>query len=564
MTRLTCPSSQPPPNNLAPLSLRAQRSNLSVIALLLFLLVSACSPAAAGSSSAPMPPAARSTAAPAPVPGGTFVRAMTSEPATLDPQGAPNSGLSLIVPYLFDTLVVPDPNNNLVPLLADSWQVAPDGKSISMKLKSGVTFHDGTPFNAEAVRFTFQRFKDTGTKSPIYGGVQQIAGIEVVDDLDVRFTFKEPTANFWSTIAMPYAGIISPDSARKVQAGQGQLAGTGPFVLDQWKAGESITLRRNAAYRWGSTLTQNRAAPYLDTLVFKLIPEAATQLAALEAGEVDAIFINQPDHRARLQKNPAVQVQDTVLNSLIYLGFNCKQPPFDDPRVRQALSLAVDKPAIVDLALGGIGMVADAPLPPSLPGYDASLKSDALPYDVTQAQARLADAGFVRTAAGWERAGTLLKGVLLTSNRAPNDTIAALLQSQLKAIGVPVEIRTLDSKAVMDATAAGQFDLLLWRYDWNDADALNIYLGSDRIGSTNRVAYANPAVDSLLARGAHELDPAARKRLYVEAQQLILRDAPWQPLYVPLDVLAFSKRIAGIRVGFMGRVLLNDAYVVGQ
>ena len=167
------------------------------------------------------------------------------------------------------------------------------------------------------------------------------------------------------------------------------------------------------------------------------------------------------------------------------------------------LAHAVNKDEILSLALGGVGIKAFAPLPPTLPGFDASLAQHELGYDPAKAQALLAEAGFAKGGDGtWTKDGQALKGALLTSNRAPNDAIATLLQSQLKAIGVPVEIQQLDSKAVMEATAAGKFDLLLWRYDWNDPDALNIYLGSDRIGSTNRVAYSNPAVDELLAQGA--------------------------------------------------------------
>ena len=122
-------------------------------------------------------------------------------------------GLSLVMPYIFDTLVVRDIDNSVHPLLAESWEVSEDGKAVTFKLKEGVIFHDGTPFNAEAVRYNFERFKEVGTRSPIYGGVIQIAGVEAVDDLTVRFTFDQPAANFWSTISMPYAGIISPASA---------------------------------------------------------------------------------------------------------------------------------------------------------------------------------------------------------------------------------------------------------------------------------------------------------------------------------------------------------------
>lgn len=538
------------------------------LGLLTIIFFAGCAPTENRSTTTiPTSLASQSTIVPANTPsGGTLIRAMTSEPASIDPQGAATSGLSLVTPYLFDTLVVRGTDNKLAPLLAESWQVSDDGKTITVKLKAGVTFHDGTPMNAEAVRFTFQRFKETGTKSPIYGGIQQIDGIQVVDDLTVRFSFEEPTANFWSTITMPYAGIISPASASQVAAtGKGYLVGTGPFTLAEWKTGQFITLKRNPDYNWGAPITQNRAAPYLDAMIFKVIPEAATQLAALETGEVDAIFINQPDHRAKLQNNPNVQLVETELNSLVYFAFNCNKLPFNDARVRRALSYAIDKDAIVKIALGGVGKVASTFLPPTLPGYDASLKTNELGYNPKQAQAALKEAGFSQSASGaWEKDGQVLKGLLITSNRAPNDSIAALLQAQLKAIGVAVEIQQLDSKAVTDATAAGKFDFLVYRYDWNDPDALNIYLGSDRIGSTNRAAYSNPAVDKLFAQAAREIDEVKRAQLYKQAQQLIMADAPWQPLYIPVDVMAFSKRFDGIKVGYMGRMLVNDAQFIGK
>jgi peptide/nickel transport system substrate-binding protein len=498
--------------------------------------------------------------------GGTLVRAMTSEPGQIDPQGSPSSGLSLVLPYLFDTLVVRDLDNSVHPLLAESWEVSDDGLEVTIKLKEGVTFHDGTPLNTEAVRFTFERFKEKGMRSPIYGGIMQIATIEAVDDLTVRFTFGQPAANFWSTLSMPYAGIISPDSAREADAsGEGNLVGSGPFILDSWETGQALTFVRNPDYDWGPSVVENQGPPYLDKFVYKLIPDAATQLAALQAGEVDVIFINQPSHRLTLEADESIQLEDALLNSLIYLGFNCQKSPFDEVPVRQALSHAVNKAEIVSVALGGLGQEAFAPLPPTLPGFDASLKEYELGYDPQKAQELLVEAGFQQKEDGsWERDGQPLKGLLLTSTRAPNEAIATVLQSQFKAIGVPVEIQQLDSKAVMEATGEGQFDLLLWRYDWNDPDALNIFLGSDRIGSSNRVAYGNAEVDALLEQGAHEMDEAARERLYVEAQKTILQEAPWQPLYTPIDVMAMSKRVLGAKIGYMGRMLLNDARVVEQ
>jgi peptide/nickel transport system substrate-binding protein len=509
-------------------------------------------------------PQSEAESAPGSASGGTLVRAMTSEPGQIDPQGPPSSGLSLVMPYIFDTLVVRDLDNSVQPLLAESWEVSDDGKEITVTLKEGVTFHDGTPLNAEAVRYTFERFKEVGKASPIYGGVSQIAGIEAVDDLTVKFTFDEPAANFWSTMSMPYAGIISPESAQKVEeSGEGHLVGTGPFVLDDWEVGQSITLKRNPNYAWGPPVVENQGPPHLDALVYKVIPDATTQVTALKAGEVDVVFINQPSHVQSLQAEESIELEEALINSLIYLGFNAQKPPFDETLVRQALAHAVNKDEMVEVALGGLGQTAFSPLPPTLPGFDPGLKDYELGYDPDKTQELLTEAGFQQTEDGtWERDGQKLEGLLLTSTRAPNEAIATLLQSQLKAVGVPVEIQQLDGKAVMAASNEGQFDLLLWRYGWNDPDALNIFLGGDRIGRTNRVAYSNPEVDALLAQGARELDEDVRVGLYVDAQEIILEDAPWQPLYNPVDVMAMREAVQDAKIGYMGRLLLNDARVV--
>ncbi len=495
--------------------------------------------------------------------GGTLVRAMTSEPSQIDPQGTPSSGLSLVLPYLFDTLVVRDLDNSVQPLLARDWEISEDGTAVTFYLKEGVTFHDGTPLDAEAVRFTFERFKETGKRSPIYGGVSQIASIEVIDDLTVRFTFQQPNPNFWGTITMPYAGIISPTSVAEVEeSGEGYILGSGPFILESWQSGQSITMKRNPDYDWGPPIVENQGAPYLDAFVYKVIPDAATQLAALKSGEVDVMFINQPSHRTELRDHASIQLEEALMNGLIYLGFNCQEPPFDEILVRQALSHAVNKDEIVKLAVGGMGKVAFAPLPPTLPGFDPSLKEYELGYDPLKAQSLLEQAGFKQNDAGkWERDGQVLEGVLLTSTRAPNGEISAVIQSHLDAIGVEIEIQQLESRAVMQATGEGKFDLLLWRYGWTGPDALHIFLSSGRIGSTNRVAYSNPEVDALLEQADHEPDDDIRLGLYLEAQKIILQDAPWQPLYNPISILALRDRVEGAKLGNMGRLLLNDAYI---
>jgi peptide/nickel transport system substrate-binding protein len=535
--------------------------------VILILTLAACVPAAQPTAQPAAPQAAAAQPAgaqpPASVEGGTVTRALTSEPSSLDPHGPAGSGQNVILPFLFDTLVYRDTDNSYKPYLAQSWEFSADGKAVTFKLRTDVKFHDGTPMDAAAVVFSFQRFMEKGMSNPSATGLADIAKVEAVDPQTVRFTLKEPSSIFLGTISMPYAGILSPTAVKTEGDEFGQKpVGTGAFKLEKWEPGVAVTLVRNPDYKWGPPAVENKAAPHIERAVFKVIPDASTQLAALQTGDVDMIFVNQPGQVQTLKADKNMQVIETTLNSLVYLGFNCKQAPFDDVRVRQALSHAVNKDEILQTALGGVGKTAFAPLAPTLPGYDASLKQSELGYDPAKAKALLTAAGFTAGSDGtWTRDGQKLAATLVTSTRAPNDAIATVLQSELKAIGVPMDIKLLDSQAAMTAMTKGQYDLMLWRYDWNDADVLNVYLGTSRIGQTNRNFYSNPAVDKLLAQATSEMDATKRTALYVEAQKAILNDAPWQPLYVPVDNMAIRTRVQNLVLGPMGRTLFNDVTV---
>ncbi|MHB1414260.1 MAG: ABC transporter substrate-binding protein [Chloroflexota bacterium] len=498
--------------------------------------------------------------------GGTLTRAMTSEPTGLDPQGAANSGTNLVLPYLFDTLISQQSDGKLVPVLAESWQFSDDGKTLDFVLKKGVKFHDGTPLTPEAVVFTFERFKNSASKSPVATGIQSFISVKALDERTVRFTFAEPSVTFLSYLVSPYAGIMSPTAVEAAGDEVGQRpVGTGPFKIGEWQPGVSIALVRNPDYNWGTPEAKNQGPMHIEKLVFKLIPDAGTQLAALQAGDIDVMFLNEPSQLTKIEQDKNISLQRVDLDSLIYLGYNCAKPPFDEVKVREAFSHAVNKDQIIDLALGGLGTPANTLLTPSMLGYNKDLKSYGYAYDPAKAKALLAEAGFQQAADGtWARDGQKLAVKLLTSTRAPNEAIATVIQSQLKEVGIPVEIQLLDSAAVMKTTTEGAFDLLLWRFEWYDPDGLNMYLSSSQIRGTNRVFYANPEADRLFEQGLHETDAAKRATIYEDAQKLILADAPWHPLYFPVEGLAVRNNVQGIKISAMGRMLVNDVTLGGS
>lgn len=556
---------------------------LFFIALVLVMVLAGCTPAATVTQQVTQSPdtgapaqtdptavatetstgAAEATDAPANADPQSVTRAITAEPGGLDPHGVAGAGQNTILPYLFDTLVYRDLDNTYKPYLAESWDISDDGKQVTFTLRPNITFHDGTPLDAEAVKYTFDRVNAVGQKSVMATTVAQMQSIEVVDPLTVRFTFAAPSSTLFSSLATPYAGIVSPTAAKESGEAFGQKpVGSGPYMFEKWEPGVSVTLVKNPNYAWApeTDAIENKAAPIVDQLVFKIIPDVTQQITAFQAGEVDILFVNQPSHVAKLQADPNTDLRETVLNSLIYLGFNLQKPPFDDVKVRQAFSHAVNKEELLQTALGGIGTVAFAPLAPTLPGFDPSLKEYELGFDLEKSKTLLTEAGFTQAADGtWSKDGQALAVTLVTSTRPPNPAIATVLQSQFKAAGISVEVQALDSTAAQEALTGGQYDLMLWRYDWNDADVLRTYLSSSRIGRTNRNFYSNPEVDALLEQAAQELDDAARNELYLEAQQLILVDAPWQPLYTPKDFMAIHKNVSGVEMGPMGRVLMNDA-----
>lgn len=531
---------------------------LFVIAMILAL--AACGTAAPVAAPEPEATAPEpETAAPESVAGGTVTRALTSEPSSLDPGGPFGSGQNILLPYLFDNLILQTPENDYVPLLAESWEITEDGKAVTFTLREGSTFHDGTPVNAEAVVFTFERLLDPEQKSPMAASLSDLSQVTAVDERTVQFYFEQPSATFFSTITLPYAGIVSPQAVNELgEEFPLQPVGSGPFKLAEWTPGVEIVLERNPDYAWNPPVIANDGAPHIDQAVFKVIPDAATQLTALQAGEVDVVFVNQPDHIERLEADPNVDLYPVSLNSLVYLGFNNQQAPLDELTVRQALSHVLNKPEIVTLALGGNGDPAYAPMSPTLPGFDVSLQELEMSYDLEAAKALLQEAGYNEVDGSWERDGQQLALRLLTFTRAPNQEVATVVQNQFAALGIPVEIQQFDAPTASQTAREGDFDLLLWRYDWNDPSVLETYLSGERIGSTNRMFYNNPAVNELFTQASQEMDPTARAQLYLEAQRLIMADVPWAALYTPVDIVALSTRIQDPAFAGMGRLLLND------
>jgi len=491
-------------------------------------------------------------------------KAESAEPRTLDPQLAQGAAETNMLPLLYDTLVYRTRDHAYAPFLAESWVVADDGKSITLRLRQDAVFHDGTVLTSEAVVFTFNRFQEKGSsRSPLMGELRMLESVEVAGEREVRFTFQRPTATFLNALSQPYAGILNPAAVEAAGEEYGRRpVGTGPFMLSEWQTGQYIVLVPNPRYAWGPPEVSNRGVVHIDQLVIKFVPDEASQLSALRAGEIDITYVNLPDQVRQLVADPQIQVRDTNSAGLYYLAFNLRRPPLDKLEVRQALSHAVNKDEIVLVAFDGMADTVFSPLPPILPGFSPELEEYELKHDPDKARRLLSDAGLTIGQDGlvqWE--GRPWRPMLITSGRGLNEAMATVLEAQFRTVGVSIDIRQMEVAAAIEAANNGEHDLLLWRYDWSDPDALYKFLSTDQIGAGNRAFYSNPRVDELLIQGQLEMDQNARLPLYIEAQKLILQDAPWQPLATPLGKVAARSEIKGLFVASQGRLLYNDVTV---
>ncbi len=340
-------------------------------------------------------PATQKVGAPTLKVGGSFREAVTTDPDTFDPHVTSDPASSAVFANIYSTLLFQDFDKTYKPLIVDRMDVGQDNKTLTFTLRQNVKFTNGDPLDATAVKFTFDRLKQIGTKSPLFETANNFAAIDVVDPRTVRITLNSPQATIFHDLATEYAGILSPKAVN--QAGERyarQPVGSGPYSLEDWKTGQEVTLVRNAGFAWPEPYYENSGAPYIERHRFRVIPEPATTQQLFDIGELDVLILSTANV-GKYDQNPKVKTYKLPVSGISYVGFNCRKAPFDDRTVRQALSHAIDKDEIVRVALGGeLGQVINTPLPPSVWGYDENLGQYNYRYDPEAAKLLLAQLGY--------------------------------------------------------------------------------------------------------------------------------------------------------------------------
>ncbi|MGA2082355.1 MAG: glutathione ABC transporter substrate-binding protein [Holophaga sp.] len=458
-----------------------------------------------------------------------------TDASTLDPQLCTDSATEVINKNIYNNLVRFDPNMKLVPDLATSWSLAKDGLTWTFNLRQGVTFHDGTPFNAAAVKYNFERILDPKTASARRSVLAMIKTVEPVNDLTVKIVTDYPCGSFLYQLAHPVAAMISPTAAAKwgVQKFGLNPCGTGPLKLVQWEPSEKLEFEAFDHYWEG--------APKFKTLTYSIVPEDETRALLLESGQIDVAFRLPVTEVQRLAGNKQIGLIITPTIMTMYVALNNQRGPLKDPNVRLALNLAVNKNSIVHDVVDDLATVADSVIPPGVWGY---AKIGAYPYDPAQARKLLAKAGYPN---GFEFTLWTPVGRYLMDKQ-----MAEAIQAQMAAVGVKMKIQTWDFQALMSEVKKGQFDAVLLGWSASSADAdqamFPVFESTQFPPNSNRAFYKNAKVDEWLNEARKEVNPSKRAGLYKQAQKQIMADAPWILLCYPKQCVAYRYGVSGIEV----------------
>ncbi|MDX8046718.1 glutathione ABC transporter substrate-binding protein [Gracilibacillus sp. S3-1-1] len=484
-----------------------------------------------------------------------LVIAVPSDVVSLSPQGENDTPSTNVRTNIYETLTNLDENQEIIPGLASSWDNV-DDTTWEFQLEEGVTFHDGSDFNAEAVKKSFDRMMDEKVASPYQFLVEQVESVEVVDDYTVRFNLEYPYAPLLSNLAHGGTGIISPDA---IDADYEQMedggdpdayinqnpSGTGPFELDEWVPGEKVTIAPFDGY-WGENAK-------LDSVTFKVVSEQSSRVAELETGVSDVADQIGPNNLERVDGLPEASLLQEPSVSVSYIGFNTQKEPFDDERVRQALSMAVDKDQIIDGVMNGVGLPAIGPIAPPVFGYDADIEG--LPYDVEKAKELLAEAGYED---GFET-------TIWTNDNEQRVDTAVTLQSQLAEIGVDVKVEELEWGAYLDGTANGEHDMFILGWTTVTADAdyglYPLFHSSQHGDPGNRSFIADDELDKLLDDGRRETDAAKRQEIYTEAQERLVELAPAMYTHHQEYLLGVKDSVKDFSVDPNGVYQIKSAYI---
>ncbi len=492
-----------------------------------------------------------------------MVISIASEPTNLDASAASSLYDALILNRTGAWLLQRAPDGEIVPYLAESWQISEDGLSYTFRLRSGVSFHDGRPLTAQDYVWTLERAVEKKAAAAFAMG--QVENIRVLDELSFEIRLRQPFAPFL-TMLVAFGPYLQPLSAEAIaEAGENysrRPVGVGPFRFVEWITGEVIRLERNPDFSWGPPFA-HAGPPFIETLEFRILPEDTVRLAAVETGEVHIGYDIRPRDISILEKSgnfSLLRIPFTGLDPFIAL--NREVPALQDILVRQALNHGIDRQALVQIVLGGNGFPQYGPISPPVIGYWPGVAQIGYRFDPQRAMSLLEDAGYARNADGiYEREAQPLRFTLLTSAIKGYDFLAAAVADMLLQIGVEIEIEVVESGTLRQRVRFdGDYEMGIGHVGGPDIEILSAMFHSEALYTG--LALQDPVLDELLQNTQTTLESAERQVWAVRVQQRIIEQAYIIPLYYSETTIPVSSRLSGVAANLHHDIFLFDAYFV--
>jgi peptide/nickel transport system substrate-binding protein len=459
---------------------------------------------------------------------------------------------------IYEALVIRDDAGSYQPWLAESWEASPDQREYTFTLREGMTFHDGTPLDANAVKWFYDTARDPNGGYAYRTTLEVIGDITVVDDRTVKFTFTGPFAAFLEFISVnEFAGMVSPKAYQEAGENFGitTVVGSGPFVLDSWTPNDVMIVKRRDDYWWApSAKAVNPGPAYLDEIVYRFLPEEGARVAALESGQFDILYATPARDYERLKASGNYQffTPPRYGGALFYIWFNLTRQPFGDVNVRRALNHAVDREGIELAVFQGItGKAAYGYLPPHFAAHYPDAKAIGYPYDPEKAKRLLDEAGYtvgpngVRTKDGKELSFDLIAWTWPEISAG-----AQAVAANLKEIGVRVTIQQLELSAAVDVARAMNYDLWAGLWGWGNPTVLDSYFPSN--AAFNFTGLNDPQLDELFRAAAAANDIEERDARYREIDRYLIEQAYWIPIAFETDLVTVRNRVNGFTFNQFG------------
>ena len=486
-------------------------------------------------------------------PGGTLRIARGQESDTLDPQKTTLLVAHEIAWQIYDSLIYLDEAGTVYPGLATSWEFSNEGKTVTFKLREGVNFHDGSPFNAEVVRWTVERHRAETTASPTSWMLGPIEGTEVIDDMTIAYHYTDPFVPLWVGLGYSYCAPISKAAVEERGDAFGRNpSGTGPFKFVRWDPDQGIELVRNDEHNWATPWYSNEGKAYLERVEYLVIPEDATRLAALLSGDVDCISGTEAvpvDKLRQIEATEGYKIYSRPAVGVFFAMFNHKMAPLDDVRVRQALNYAVNRDKIIALVLDGQGQPAFSPVASSYAQYNPETETYGFRHDLEKAKALMAEAGL---ADGFTMSYLNIESPIFRR-------VAEVIQEDLSQINVSMEIESYAVAEWFALGGQGKFHTSFFYYTYSDPDL--IYPMMLTGAGLNWTFSENADLDVLIEAQRIEFDAEKRAEQIRQIQEVAVKDAYWLYLYEGTYVAAMKEEVQGLELNLVGFHHLQDVWL---